>query len=85
MLVQISEPVKAKARQGATGDGYLNNVGDLVSGAAQGVLSAFDSANQENVDKSNGPLFDPSAVPQSTNIGTSGSGWSERFTQGKIS
>ena len=76
MLVQISEPVKGKARQGTAGDGYLNRLGDLASGIAGGIKSAFDSANQDNVAKIVGPLFDPSAVPQSTNIGNTNSGTS---------
>ena len=81
MLVQISEPAKGKSRQvdgilgsGPIGTGLGTAIADLGSAIGNKVKSAFDSANQEAVKTAIGPLFEPSAVPQPTNIGNTNTG-----------
>ena len=86
MLVQISEPAKGKSRQLEAAIEAGGVLSDAASSIAQGVLSAFDKANQENVASIVGPVFDPSAIPQSTNTGSAGnSGWRGRFCLGRKS
>ena len=70
MLVQISGPAKGKSRQLDS----LGEIGPALVDLKNKAVSAFDRANQNNVAQVVGPLFDPSAVPQSTNTGNTNTG-----------